>query len=192
MKKKVSPYNPANILSLMRIVLVPVFVVVYRDGRDLLAFAIFVGASLTDFADGFLARRYAWQTRLGEFIDPLGDKLLTLSAFVLLYLDHRVPFWVVVLGFAREFMVVTGFVLMAVVAGMTSLKVSLLGKLGTLMQMFALGFYLAQGWLEWSPGISQMLLWWVKISVALNFVGGLDYALRGIHDFEKRRKVKGA
>jgi CDP-diacylglycerol--glycerol-3-phosphate 3-phosphatidyltransferase len=190
MKAKVSPYNPANILSMARIVLVPFFVVFLKEGREVLAWALFVAASLTDFLDGFLARRFSWQTKIGEFIDPLGDKLLTLSAFVLLYWQSRVPFWVVVLAFAREIVVVTGYVLLAVVARMTDLQVSRVGKLGTLMQMFALGFYLADGWVNWGDGLKQALLWSVEASVALNFVGGLDYALRGTHDFEKTRRAK--
>src|SRR6185369_897592 len=80
MKKYVSPYNPANLLSLGRVTLVPVFVVLMKEGRELAAFACFFAASLTDFLDGWVARRFGWQTRLGEFIDPLGDKMLTLSA----------------------------------------------------------------------------------------------------------------
>jgi CDP-diacylglycerol--glycerol-3-phosphate 3-phosphatidyltransferase len=190
MKKAVSPYNPANILSMARIILVPFFVVFLKEGRDILAWCLFVAACLTDFLDGFLARRFEWQTRLGQFIDPLGDKLLTLSAFVLLDFQGRVPFWVVVLAFAREIVVVTGYILLAVVARMTDLKVSRVGKLGTLMQMFSLGFYLADGWMGWSPAVKQGLLWAVEASVVLNFVGGLDYALRGTHDFEKSRKAK--
>ena len=191
MKKRVSPYNPANLLSMGRILLVPFFVVSYQEGREGLAFAIFVAASLTDFLDGFLARRFQWQTSLGQFIDPLGDKLLTLSAFVLLTLERRLPFWVVVLAFAREIMVVAGFVLLAVVARRTQVKVSLLGKAGTLLQMFSLGFFLARGWMEWSPAVDKALGLAVQVSVALNFLVGLDYTLRGIHDFEKSRKAPG-
>jgi CDP-diacylglycerol--glycerol-3-phosphate 3-phosphatidyltransferase len=190
MKKRVSPYNPANVLSLARILIVPFFVVLFQGGKEDAAFLLFVIASVTDFFDGFLARHFHWQTRLGEFIDPLGDKLLTLSAFVLLYLQARLPFWVVVLAFAREFVVVTGFVLLAVVARLTALRVSWLGKAGMLSQMFSLGFYLAHGWMQWSPETLQSLKYWVEASVAMNFVGGVDYALRGIHDFESSRKAE--
>lgn len=189
-KKPVSPYNPANLLSMMRIVLVPFFVVFLKEGRETLAFFLFVAASLSDFLDGFLARRFQWQTQLGKFIDPIGDKLLTLSAFVLLELHDLVPFWVVVLAFAREIVLLTGYVLVAVVAQRTDFAVSRLGKAGMLMQMFSLGFYLARGWMQWGPEAMQGLLWWVEASVALNFLGGLDYAARGIHDFEKSRRAK--
>ena len=189
-KKTVSPYNPANLVSLMRIVLVPFFVVFLKDGRETLAFVIFVVASLSDFLDGFLARRFHWQTRLGEFIDPIGDKLLTLSAFVLLYLQTPLPFWVVVLAFAREIVLFTGYILVAVVAQRTNFTVSLIGKAGMLFQMFSLGFYLAKDWMKWSPPVLQGLLWAVEASVALNFLAGLDYALRGINDFEKTRRAK--
>jgi cardiolipin synthase len=190
MKKQVSPYNPANVLSLLRILLVPFFVVTMKEGRDFLALCLFIAASLTDFLDGFLARRYHWQTRLGEFIDPLGDKLLTLSAFVLLTLESRLPFWVVVLAFTRELIVIAGYILLAVVTQMTSIQVSRLGKFSTLFQMFALGFFLADPWLQWGPRAEPWMLAAVEVSVALNFLGGVDYALRGIHNFEKSRRIK--
>jgi CDP-diacylglycerol--glycerol-3-phosphate 3-phosphatidyltransferase len=190
MKKEASPYNPANMISLLRIVLVPFFVVLLHEGRDLPAFILFVAASLSDFLDGFLARRYHWQTHLGEFIDPLGDKLLTLSAFVLLTLQARLPFWVVVLAFSRELTVVSGYLLLAVLARMTEVRVSRMGKLCTLLQMLALAFFLAGPWLAWGPAAQEWMLLAVELSVALNFVGGMDYALRGIHEYGKSRRAK--
>jgi cardiolipin synthase len=188
MKKNISPYNPANLLSLGRITLVPVFIVLMKDGRELAAFGCFFFASLTDFLDGWVARRFGWQTRLGEFIDPLGDKMLTLSALVLLNLQGRLPFWIVVLAFAREVMVVAGYVLLAVVANRTALKISRVGKLGTLLQMLLLGLNLGLPALGLVSGSSAGLVLGLEIAVALNFVSGLDYAARGIHDFEKNRR----
>ena len=188
MKKRVSPYNPANLLSLARITLVPVFIVLMKDGRDTAAFACFVCAGITDFFDGWMARRFSWQTRMGESIDTLGDKMLTLSALVLFNLQRGLPFWVVVLAFAREVVVVAGYVLIAVVGRQTALKISLIGKLGTLLQMLFLGLNLGLPALGWAPQSREAMVLGLEIAVALNFVSGLDYAARGIHDFEKNRR----
>jgi CDP-diacylglycerol--glycerol-3-phosphate 3-phosphatidyltransferase len=187
-KKNISPYNPANLLSLGRITLVPIFIVLMKDGRELAAFACFACASITDFFDGWVARRFGWQTRLGAFIDPLGDKMLTLSALVLLNLQGRLPFWIVVLAFAREVMVVAGYVLIAVVSQQTALKISRIGKLGTLLQMLFLGLNLGLPALGWTFGLQTGLMLGLEIAVVLNFISGLDYAARGIHDFEKNRR----
>jgi CDP-diacylglycerol--glycerol-3-phosphate 3-phosphatidyltransferase len=189
MKKEASPYNPANLISLIRVLLAPVFVIFMHHGREGLAVAVFIVASLSDFADGYLARRFQWRTRLGEFIDPLGDKLLTLAAFVMLNLEGRLAFWVTVTAFAREIVVVTGYVLLAVLARMTALKVSLLGKAGTLFQMLALGFFLAARPLEFGQPLEKVLSYLLAVAVLLNFLSGLDYAARGIQDFEKTRKA---
>ncbi len=191
MKRGVSPYNPANALSLLRIVLVPVFVILLKEGKQGAASAVFVAASLTDFVDGWAARRFGWQTRLGEFIDPLGDKMLSLAALVMLTLQHRIPFWISVTAVARELMVVSGYVLIAVVSQRTALKVSFVGKAATLFEMLFLSLLLA------SPVIRQfheprelegLLVLGLAASVILSFVSGLDYAARGIHDFEKNRR----
>ncbi len=189
--KKPSPYNPSNLLSLLRITLVPVFIVCLQYGQDAWALAAFAVASLTDFFDGWLARRYGWTTKLGEFIDPLGDKLLTLSALVMLHLQGRLPFWAPVAGFMRELVVVTGYVLLAVVARQTALKVSLAGKAGTLMQMVFLSLVLGARPLDFSPFWESFAVYGLLASVALNFLSGLDYAARGIHDYEKHKHEKG-
>jgi CDP-diacylglycerol--glycerol-3-phosphate 3-phosphatidyltransferase len=188
MKKPASPYNLANLLSLARIILVPVFIVLMKEERLFEALLCFVGASLTDFFDGWLARSYGWQTPLGEFIDPLGDKLLTVSAVLLLNLHGVLPFWTVVAAFARELMVVCGYVLIAVLARLTALKVSWFGKGSTLCQMVFLGLVLGSLALQWDSAINRSLTYCLEAAVALNFLSGLDYAVRGIHDYEKNRR----
>ncbi len=131
--------NPPNLLTLLRIIVVPVVVVLLyaRPGdeitfsRSFAAFVLFVAASVTDLFDGYLARRYHMVTTLGKLLDPLADKLLTCSAMVMLVGLGRVPGWFVAIVVARE-IGVTALRGMAVSEGMI-IAASSLGKAKTLL-----------------------------------------------------------
>jgi CDP-diacylglycerol--glycerol-3-phosphate 3-phosphatidyltransferase len=186
MTRKPRNLNPANALTLLRLVLVPVFAVALISGKDAVAFALFAAASLSDLVDGWLARRYGWVTPLGIFIDPLADKALQLTAFSLLARQDALPLWVAVVAWSRELIVVTGFVLLALVAEIRNVKSSLLGKGGTLAQMSALSLLLAsQAWAG-PPGSGAALRALLAGSVLLHFTGGLEYAWRGFQAYEAR------
>lgn len=105
-----SRLNPPNLITLVRMMIVPVVVALLYapagreigPGRSLVAFAIFVLASVTDLFDGYIARRYQMVTALGKLLDPLADKLLVCSAIVMLVPAGRVPAWMVAIIVARE------------------------------------------------------------------------------------------
>lgn len=100
--------NTPNKLTLLRILLVPVFVVVlcwnFR-GHDLVALVIFILASLTDLLDGKIARKYNLITDFGKFMDPIADKLLVTAALLVFVERHMMPSWVAIVVVAREFIV---------------------------------------------------------------------------------------
>lgn len=99
-----------NQLTLLRIVLSPVFaLVLFKDGLGwkYCSIAIFIIASLTDLYDGILARRYGIVTKLGKFLDPLADKILVSTAFVCLSVFNYVEFWMVMVVIARDFIITT-------------------------------------------------------------------------------------
>ena len=101
----------ANIITLIRIAIVPVFMVIYLieiPYHEIIAFTLFLLASLTDKLDGYIARKYNQISDFGKFIDPLADKILITAALVMLSEAGIIPSWVVVLIITREF-VVTGF-----------------------------------------------------------------------------------
>ena len=103
--------NLPNILTLFRIVLIPFYIVfAYQPSflASVVAAAIFLLASLTDILDGYLARARSEVTQLGKFLDPIADKLLILSALILLVGNHNVPAWLAIIIIGREF-AVTGF-----------------------------------------------------------------------------------
>src|ERR671935_1229584 len=101
----------ANWLTVLRILLIPVFVslLVYR--KPGLALVVFVAAALTDLLDGYVARRQGLASRLGAFLDPLADKLLLIASFVTLTWLKALPFWITAVVFSRDVMLIVGAVL---------------------------------------------------------------------------------
>jgi CDP-diacylglycerol---glycerol-3-phosphate 3-phosphatidyltransferase len=132
----VFPLNLPNMLTVLRIMLVPVLVVALlgntREG-DVLAAVVFAAASLTDFVDGYLARARQTVTTFGKLMDPLADKLLIVAALVALVSLNRLEAWVAMVIITRE-LAVTVLRLGATQAGVV-MEASMLGKLKTCMQI---------------------------------------------------------
>ena len=104
-----------NIISVFRICLVPVFIAVYfsdDSDRKLYAVVIYVIAAFSDFLDGFIARKFKASSNMGKLLDPLGDKLMTISVMVCITIDGLIPFWAVLVAGIKELLMgVGGFVL---------------------------------------------------------------------------------
>lgn len=100
--------NTANKITLFRVAMIPVFVLVCYlsfPGSNWVAFALFILASVSDFADGYIARNYNQITDFGKFLDPIADKLLVTSALLLFVEQGRMPAWILLCVIAREFAV---------------------------------------------------------------------------------------
>lgn len=166
--------NLPNILTTSRIFLsiLLLFVLINAEslgleGANFYAFAIFIIASITDFFDGYIARKYQLISVFGEVFDPLADKMLILSAFIGLLITQIASPWAVFLILSREFFI-TG--LRVVVAStQQSVKASIWGKYKTVLQIIAVAFLL----LGLKGG--DVLLW---IATIITLYSGLDYALR--------------
>ena len=172
--------NLPNKLTTLRVIMIPFFVVFMladmgRTG-DYIALALFCLASLTDFFDGYLARKNHLVTNFGKFMDPLADKLLVGSAAICLIEMGRIPAWVVVILISREF-IISGFRLIAADNGVV-IAASMWGKFKTVCQMFmtiALILHLdTPGWAV----VEQVLIWG---SVALTIVSLVDYIYKNRH-----------
>ena len=141
--------NLANKLTIFRMILVPIMVIfAYLPiGGDVYGIAIpmiimdviFIIASITDKLDGYIARSRNQVTTFGKFLDPLDDKILVLTAMVILVEKAKLPAWIPVIVLAREF-IVSGFRLVAVEKGGIVIAASVWGKLKTVTQMIALIF----------------------------------------------------
>jgi CDP-diacylglycerol--glycerol-3-phosphate 3-phosphatidyltransferase len=151
--------NLPNLLTLTRIAAVPVLVIVmFWESRSasLLAALIFSLAAVTDFIDGWLARKWGVVTVLGKFLDPLADKLIVMAALIMLIPMDRVPAWAVFLILTRE-MVVTGLRSIASSEGIV-IDASELGKYKTIYQMVAIPGLLMHYDYYWFFGVEWELL----------------------------------
>ena len=133
----------ANKITLLRIVLIPVFLLLCYTGHTNWAFVVYIIACLSDFADGYIARHYHQITDWGKFMDPLADKMLVLSAMCFFVECHTMPGWVVAVVLFREF-AVSGLRLVAVEQGRV-IAAAWSGKIKTASTMVALGLMLLFG-----------------------------------------------
>lgn len=133
-------FNIPNILTILRVILVPFFIYfLFFDELEFKIYAmiIFLFASITDFVDGYLARKWKQETELGKFLDPLADKILVTSAFLtFLLLDEQIEIWMVLSIIFRD-MLITSLRWLAIRQG-SSLKTTMMGKLKTAFQMTAI------------------------------------------------------
>jgi cardiolipin synthase (CMP-forming) len=172
-----------NILTLLRILAVPVFAIAVWYGRNVEACIIFAMAGLTDMLDGYIARRFNQRSALGAVLDPAADKLLMTTAFVLLampieHLAIRIPAWVAILAISRD-------VSISLVALMASshfepdkFRPSILGKLTTACQLLSISITLlfnAMGPRAW---YSDLVPWIYYLVAGLVLASGTHYFFR--------------
>ena len=170
--------NLPNKLTVTRVILIPFFVFfLLNDAMNpnfkWVALALFIIASLTDLADGKIARKYNMVTDFGKFMDPLADKLLVCSAMIGLIELGRIPAWIVIIIIAREF-IISGFRLIAADNGRV-IAASYWGKFKTTFQMFMVIFMIMNLGMAPFPLITQILMW---IALALTIISLVDYIIK--------------
>jgi cardiolipin synthase len=137
--------NIPNSLTLLRIFLVPLFLIAVIYGELAVAFGIFLFASATDLLDGFLARRLGQETRLGLYLDPVADKLLIIIAYLVLGFFGLLPSWLAVVVFFKDLFMVIGVVLLAVLGAPLTVFPTIWGKITTFFQLATLALVLYKG-----------------------------------------------
>ncbi len=172
------PYmNLPNILSCVRILLVPILVVVLLtkfEGKELVGLSLFLLAASTDFFDGYLARRHGQVTRLGKLLDPAADKILTSAMFISLVGMGRAEAWIVVAIVAREFAIST----LRNVAAAENIVIaaSWSGKVKTVLQMVAISLLIFKGSLP--QPFDQLGVLALYLALVATVYSGIDYAFR--------------
>ena len=169
--------NTPNKLTVARMILVPFLVVFMLTGwggeaNRWICLAIFVAASVTDWFDGHLARKYNLITNFGKFMDPLADKLLVCSAMICMIELNRLPAWVVIIIIAREF-IISGFRLIAAENGVV-IAANYWGKFKTVSQMIMI-ILLMLGLGGIFEILTQIFIW---LSVALTVISLLTYIMQ--------------
>lgn len=159
----------ASKITLVRVVMIPVFMVLLLFGQTWWALAVFIIASLTDFVDGYIARHYHQVSDFGKFLDPLADKLLVISAMVIFVQWGRMPGWVLMVVLTREF-AVTGLRLVAVGGGRV-IAAGWSGKIKTASTMIGLCVMIA-----FSRHTLDLVVNWVILITTV--VSGAEYFVR--------------
>ena len=124
-----------NLVTLGRILLVPVVIWAITAGEMRVAFILFLAAGITDAVDGFLAKRFGMRTELGAYLDPLADKTMLVSIYVALGITEALPRWLVILVVSRDIMIVGAVILSWLVHRPVALKPLLVSKLNTVAQI---------------------------------------------------------
>lgn len=164
--------NLPNKLTMLRIILIPAFIIVLMLGYYYISAAIFVIASATDALDGHIARKYNLITNFGKIMDPLADKLLVVSALICLVELGDVAGWMVIVILAREF-TITGLRTVAAAQGIV-IAAGWSGKVKTVLQMIAVILLLLQNWPFSLIDIpfADIVLW---AAVIMTIISGAEY-----------------
>ena len=124
-----------NLITLGRILLVPVVVWAIMSNAMWIAFMLFLVAGVSDGVDGFLAKRFGWTTELGAYLDPLADKALIVSIYLTLGINGDIPRWLVILVVSRDILIVGGIMLSWLMGNPLKIKPLLVSKLNTVAQI---------------------------------------------------------
>jgi cardiolipin synthase (CMP-forming) len=172
-----------NMLTVFRMVLIPVFVTLLFYQRFVLALAVFVIAGLTDGLDGILARRFQQESQLGTVLDPIADKLMMVTAFIVLSMrsifpqpvpSHLpIPFWVTIAVISRDVFIVVGAAAINIMTGFRGFRPSWLGKANTTVQIIAIAIIMFAASVPYYTGYYLPTLYVIVFAFAVT--SGLHY-----------------
>jgi cardiolipin synthase len=188
-------WNIPNSLTLIRVVLVPIFALMLLQKKALGALIVIVLAGSTDVLDGLAARAWNQRTRIGTIIDPLADKLLLSTAFILMTVrslgfSHVIPLWLTAVVIGRDFLILAGGAAIYCLRGPREFPPTVAGKISTVFQVATVFWIVLSNWVDISAlGRSTILSAMTSSSVLdvffiatllLAIVSGTQYVLKGI------------
>ena len=172
-----------NLLTIFRMALIPVFVSLLFYQKFLLALAVFLVAGVTDGLDGLLARRFHQQSPLGRILDPIADKMMLVTSFVVLSMrgvfptplpNHLpIPFWVTITVISRDVFILVGAAAINMVSGFRAFRPSFLGKLSTVVQILAIATVILAAQIRVGTGYYLPTVY--TIVFALTLLSGIHY-----------------
>ncbi len=167
-----------NILTLLRILLTPLFVILLLRDQFGFALLVFSIAGISDGLDGFLARHLNQRTELGAFLDPVADKILLISAFVCLAVLAVIPDWLAVIVISRDILIVLGIAILTIREKEYEIKPTMVSKATTTVQIIMVIVSLLGENLYGFAGIRTPLMW---ITAVLTTISGLHYMMMGMN-----------
>lgn len=178
-------WNVPNVLTMLRLVLIPVFVVLYTTGHNKLALLTFIIASLTDLLDGYLARKNNQITAFGKLMDPLADKLMVCTALICQGIYGVIPWAAIIIVLVKEVLMVIGAWVMlkndVVVYSNMLGKVAMCSFVAALVLSFFHAEFLALGF-----PLDRIILW---LSIVLTLVALIDYTRAGIKVLKEKKQT---
>lgn len=162
-----------NLISIIRLFLVPVIVWLMLTGQQLEAFIVFLIAGLSDLLDGALARLMQSYSELGKYLDPIADKVLLMTVLITLGLQGKLPSWLVILAAFRDFLILGGALLLIINAKPLRIRPLLVSKLNTLLQIALVLVVMTPPSIFLLPSsIITVLIWCVACT---SFISGVAY-----------------
>ena len=190
-EESTGPWTIANLLTIFRIALLVPFLSLVAKGRFGLALGVFFLASLTDFADGYIARKYRQQSQLGRFLDPLADKLLTTAAFVVMAIPHpgfpSIPVWMAIAVVGRDLIIVVGSLVVYQITKYREFTPTLLGKINTFVELGLIVWFLV---FHTTGKLTILLPYMYAIVLTSIIVSGAEYVARGAQILLAHRRPK--
>ncbi|MCG2676867.1 CDP-alcohol phosphatidyltransferase family protein [bacterium] len=169
--------NLPNKITILRLISIPFFLYCLKVGQAKVAFLIFLVAVLSDALDGYLARTRGQKTKLGSILDPVADKALVLSAFVMLtFFYHRIPSWLTWVVIGRDIILLVGFGILRLSLGSVEIIPSAWGKMTTLLQFSVIVISLISEAFRPYP---RIILGLAYPTVAFTAISGVHYLIRG-------------
>jgi cardiolipin synthase len=156
-----------NLITLGRVILVPIVFWLLVSGQLQAAFLVFVVAGVSDAVDGFLAKRFKWETELGAYLDPIADKLLIVCIFIALGVTGRLPSWLVIIVVSRDVLIVIAIVLSWLLDHPTPMKPLTVSKLNTVSQIVLAAVVLADEAFELRLKGPVLVLIWATAGLTL-------------------------
>jgi len=175
-------FNLPNSITLLRIGLIPVFLLMVFKGKAFLALLIFLLAGVTDVLDGFFARLFKKKTKIGAFLDPAADKLLMTASYIVLSIPslnspNLIPLWLTATVIGRDLLIVFGALVINRVTGHTTFLPCLLGKISTVCQVSTLFLVLLYNYLQISP---LYLNWFFYLTLIFTLLSAINYIIIGL------------
>jgi len=165
-----------NQLTLLRMVFLPFIIINLVEAHYSWALALFVLAGISDGLDGLLARTLRQQTVLGQYLDPIADKLLLSTVFLVLSILHKIPWKFTVLVFSRDISILCASAVLYAIAGLRDFRPSIFGKANTFAQVAAVFFVLLLE-VDRSRWVSIARLTFLRATFAFTIISGLHYVL---------------
>jgi cardiolipin synthase len=167
--------NLPNLITLARLLSVPLTIWLIFAARYDLAFWVFIAAGLSDALDGYIAKRFDRRTRIGALLDPAADKAMLTAVYVSLGLAGQLPAWLVLLVVSRDFLIIVGFFLIQAAAVPKQLDPLYISKVNTLLQIALVGFVLAGLGLGIETGWAN---WLIVAAAVTTVLSGFSYLVR--------------